>query len=163
MSHRIHQFSASRGRKIRCDGAKPKCYHCSRRGGNIECTYDTIPKRRGPDRTQRLRTSGTRKEADGGPPPRRRRRGPITVGRAGSDSDGITQQPRVTADTFEDLTLFVHPQQNDVCIHTLDPGFELLESIAEFSTASPRNLSQMLTVDSANTGHAVSGPFFPSG
>jgi Fungal Zn(2)-Cys(6) binuclear cluster domain len=168
MSNRIHQLSASRGRKIRCDGAKPKCYHCSRREGNKDCTYDTLPKRRGPDRTQRARTSGKMQETDGGPSTRRRRRGPITVDQAGSVSDGITQQPRVTAkpsilDTLEDSTPFVHPQQYDVCIHSLDPGFELLESIAGFSTADPRSLSQMLTVDYASTGHAVSRPFLPSG
>jgi hypothetical protein len=41
-----------RTRKIRCDGAKPQCHNCSRRsksGG--ECTYDAVPKRRGPDKT----------------------------------------------------------------------------------------------------------------
>lgn len=76
-----------RGRKIRCDGAKPKCYHCSQRDGNKECTYDVLPKRRGPDRIQRARTSGKRQETDGGPPPRRRRRGPD---QAASESEGIT-------------------------------------------------------------------------
>jgi hypothetical protein len=166
-SNRIHQLSVSRGRKIRCDGAKPKCYHCSRREGkgNKECTYDAIPKRRGPDKTQRARTSGTRQETDGGPLPRRRHRGPITVDQAGSESDGITQQPRVTSilDTFENSTLFIHPQQYDACIHTLDPGFELLESMAGFSTVDPCNLSQMLTVDSASTRHTVSRPSLLSG
>jgi len=140
------------------------CYHCSRRGGNKECTYDTIPNRRGPDRTQRARTSGTRQETDGRPPPRRRRRVPITVDQAGSESDGITQQPPVTAkplilDPSEDSTLFDHPHQYDVSIQTLDPGFELLESMAGYSTANPLDLSQMLTVDSASTGHVVSRPF----
>ncbi|KXN93397.1 Glucose transport transcription regulator RGT1 [Leucoagaricus sp. SymC.cos] len=41
-----------RTRKIRCDGAKPVCHNCGRRTtGNNECTYDPIPKRRGPDKT----------------------------------------------------------------------------------------------------------------
>lgn len=168
MSNRIYQFFfASRGRKIRCDGAKPKCYHCSRREGGEECTYDAIPKRRGPDRTQRARTSGTRQKTDRRPSPRRRRRSPTAVDRAGSESDSITQQPRITAnpsilDTFEGSTHFVHPPY-DVGIHTLDPGFGLLESMASFSTANPRDLSRMLTVDSASIGHAVSSPFLPSG
>ena len=41
----------SRVRKIRCDGAKPACYNCSKRIlGRSECDYDATPKRRGPDR-----------------------------------------------------------------------------------------------------------------
>ncbi|KAF9454801.1 hypothetical protein P691DRAFT_716672 [Macrolepiota fuliginosa MF-IS2] len=40
-----------RTRKIRCDGAKPVCHNCGRRtAGNSECSYDSVPKRRGPDK-----------------------------------------------------------------------------------------------------------------
>ncbi|KAI6114414.1 hypothetical protein F5141DRAFT_1062823 [Pisolithus sp. B1] len=40
-----------RTRKIRCDGAKPACHNCMRRAkADDECTYDTAPKRRGPDK-----------------------------------------------------------------------------------------------------------------
>ena len=39
----------SRGRKIRCDGAKPVCYNCRQRNTDA-CEYDSVPKRRGPDR-----------------------------------------------------------------------------------------------------------------
>ncbi|KAI9058380.1 hypothetical protein FKP32DRAFT_1581766 [Trametes sanguinea] len=63
-----------RGRKIRCDGAKPICHNCSRRAENPQlCTYDTAPKRRGPDRVP-----GARQRSTGGPAekPRRRRRPP---------------------------------------------------------------------------------------
>ncbi|KAI0335882.1 hypothetical protein GY45DRAFT_1239777 [Cubamyces sp. BRFM 1775] len=63
-----------RGRKIRCDGAKPVCHNCSRRTENPnQCTYDTAPKRRGPDRVP-----GARQRSAGGPAekPRRRRRPP---------------------------------------------------------------------------------------
>ncbi|OSD07202.1 hypothetical protein PYCCODRAFT_1430448 [Trametes coccinea BRFM310] len=63
-----------RGRKIRCDGAKPICHNCSRRAENPQlCTYDTAPKRRGPDRVP-----GARQRSTGGPAekPRRRRRLP---------------------------------------------------------------------------------------
>jgi hypothetical protein len=57
-------------------------------------------------------------------------------------------------------TLFVDSQQyDDVCIDTLDPGFELLENVAGISTDNARNHAQMLTVDSASTGYAVSKPF----
>ncbi|KAI0822302.1 hypothetical protein BC628DRAFT_1327700 [Trametes gibbosa] len=63
-----------RGRKIRCDGAKPVCHNCSRRAENPQlCSYDTAPKRRGPDRVP-----GARQRSAGGPneKPRRRRRLP---------------------------------------------------------------------------------------
>ena len=53
----------SRSRKIRCDGAKPKCQKCSRRSS--ECDYDPAPKRRGPDKKPgaRQRTSKKAKES----------------------------------------------------------------------------------------------------
>ena len=63
----------SRGRKIRCDGAKPICHNCSRRTENPHiCTYDTAPKRRGPDKVPgaRQRSAGSTGEKA----PRRRRR-----------------------------------------------------------------------------------------
>jgi len=46
-------FMHSRTRKIRCDGAKPICHNCSRRstGSGGTCSYDSAPKRRGPDKT----------------------------------------------------------------------------------------------------------------
>jgi Zn(2)-Cys(6) binuclear cluster domain-containing protein len=148
---------ASRRRKIRCDGTKPKCYHCSQREGNEECIYDT-PKRRGPDKSQRSRTRGTRQETDGRPTPRRRRRHPTD---SKASASGILQS-RDTAnpwvlDTSEDSTLFPHPQQNDACVHTLDPVFELLESRATFGRTISHN--QMLTFDSISTGDDVSRHF----
>ncbi|KAH9044255.1 hypothetical protein EDB84DRAFT_1587204 [Lactarius hengduanensis] len=70
-----------RGRKIRCDGAKPECHHCCQRGGNEQCTYDSQPKRRGPDRVQGARTRGTGPSEGDGEPARRRRRRPPMVDR----------------------------------------------------------------------------------
>jgi hypothetical protein len=71
----------SRNRKTRCDGAKPVCYNCSKRasGGDVECTYDSIPKRRGPDRTPGARQRSNRGLRDEGEEqqPRRRRRSTI--------------------------------------------------------------------------------------
>lgn len=151
---RANQIFASRGRKIRCDGAKPKCFHCSQRGENEQCTYDTLPKRRGPDRIQGARTRGT--IHDGSPPPRRRRRRHTTVDEAASGSYGAAQ-PRVTPkppmlDNLEGLVFFVHPpRQYGVRIHTLDPDFG---GSSHFNVT--RN--QMLTVESTRTGHSVSGP-----
>ncbi|KZT12056.1 uncharacterized protein LAESUDRAFT_641362 [Laetiporus sulphureus 93-53] len=69
-----------RGRKIRCDGARPSCYNCSRRSDdNVLCTYDAAPKRRGPDKTPGARqrvVSGCGADQD---QPRRRRRHPPDV------------------------------------------------------------------------------------
>ena len=41
-----------RNRKIRCDGAKPVCHNCTKRSSSSEdaCSYDAMPKRRGPDK-----------------------------------------------------------------------------------------------------------------
>jgi hypothetical protein len=70
----------SRQRKIRCDGAKPTCEVCIKRGVSV-CTYDAAPKRRGPDRQpgarQRLRMEEQQQEdeiGDGGVQRQRRRR-----------------------------------------------------------------------------------------
>ncbi|OCH85582.1 hypothetical protein OBBRIDRAFT_858538 [Obba rivulosa] len=63
-----------RSRKIRCDGAKPICHNCSRRtDSDGRCSYDTAPKRRGPDRYPgaRQRMSGGGGNTD---KPRRRTR-----------------------------------------------------------------------------------------
>jgi hypothetical protein len=80
-------LACSRTRKIRCDGAKPVCHNCSRRvvnGGSSEdlatCTYDTAPKRRGPDKIpgsrQRVASHDPAASTDGGKVRRRRRRDP---------------------------------------------------------------------------------------
>ncbi|KAH9950597.1 hypothetical protein B0H21DRAFT_500853 [Amylocystis lapponica] len=65
-----------RSRKIRCDGAKPLCHNCSRRPNlGSQCSYDSVPKRRGPDKMPgaRQRTAGGG-EPDGDQPRRRTRR-----------------------------------------------------------------------------------------
>lgn len=55
-----HDARPSRTRKLRCDGAKPVCYHCQKAG--VECRYDPTPKRRGQDKAPRTRSAvGTRK------------------------------------------------------------------------------------------------------
>ncbi|RXW24529.1 hypothetical protein EST38_g1353 [Candolleomyces aberdarensis] len=64
-----------RTRKIRCDGAKPACHNCGRRTtGNNECTYDPVPKRRGPDKTPGARQRMARDAQDEADGARRRRR-----------------------------------------------------------------------------------------
>jgi hypothetical protein len=44
---------------FRCDGARPKCYHCSRRNEDC-CSYDVVLRRRGPGRKNKAkqRSSG---------------------------------------------------------------------------------------------------------
>ena len=47
----------SRNRKVRCDGAKPVCFNCSKRDPAVEaCDYDAAPKRRGQDKVPGSRT-----------------------------------------------------------------------------------------------------------
>ncbi|KAH8104576.1 hypothetical protein BXZ70DRAFT_921504 [Cristinia sonorae] len=99
-----------RSRKIRCDGAKPICHNCSRRTGSPstlppDCTYDTVPKRRGPDRNPGARQRHPGQEtSEGGKVRKRRRRaahtqpddGPVkTVNTLtnGDVADGLDQQP----------------------------------------------------------------------
>lgn len=68
----------SRTRKIRCDGAKPQCHNCSRRSKNgDDCSYDAVPKRRGPDKTPGARQRMAREAragSEGGVIAARRRR-----------------------------------------------------------------------------------------
>ncbi len=157
---RIDLAFTSRTRKIRCDGAKPKCFHCTQREGNNECTYDALPKRRGPDKVQGARTRGTRPQGED-PPRRRRRRRSTTVDQAASGSYDIIQ-PSVTVkhsklDTSEVPIFLVDPQQYGVRIHESDPGLEHLESSTVLSTTTSH--SQLLEVEPTITGYAVSGLF----
>ncbi|CAK5284071.1 unnamed protein product [Mycena citricolor] len=63
-----------RQRKIRCDGAKPNCFNCSKRATESnECTYDALPKRRGPDKTPGARQRIVRQDGVTEAPRRRRR------------------------------------------------------------------------------------------
>ncbi|KAI0305926.1 hypothetical protein B0F90DRAFT_1694580 [Multifurca ochricompacta] len=151
-----------RGRKIRCDGSKPVCYHCSQRGGNEECTYDALPRRRGPDRTQGARTRGTRsKTGDGEPPFRRRRRRPTTVdqGTLSQVADGNHEIKRLSItvnlsppDIMEDSIPSIHQQQNSIRSHTLEHNpFEGLEGSLRFSSTTSND--QTLTFESTSNGH----------
>ncbi|KIK57175.1 hypothetical protein GYMLUDRAFT_75693 [Collybiopsis luxurians FD-317 M1] len=90
-----------RTRKIRCDGAKPVCHNCGRRnGGGSDCNYDSVPRRRGPDKTPGARQRMARElrqemEAAGGV--RRRRRRPelsAEVPRAVAQSNQYDHIPR---------------------------------------------------------------------
>ncbi|KAI0670847.1 hypothetical protein C8Q78DRAFT_1078807 [Trametes maxima] len=60
-----------RARKLRCDGQKPSCANCTKRGH--PCTYEQAPKRRGPGRAPRGTRGGT---------PRRRTRPPARAASA---------------------------------------------------------------------------------
>jgi len=140
------------------------CFHCVQREEN-ECTYDTLPKRRGPDKIRGARTRGARPEDDGEPLPRRRRRRPTTFDQAASGSYDITH-PNVTAkpselklDTLTDPNLPVDPQPPHGVLNEVDPGFELLEGSALFGTTASYN--EVLTVDSGITGHTVSNLLVP--
>ncbi|TFY80459.1 hypothetical protein EWM64_g3551 [Hericium alpestre] len=62
-----------RGRKIRCDGARPVCHNCTQRADG-DCNYDSAPKRRGPDKVQGARTRTTRAKDEEGRPIQKKRR-----------------------------------------------------------------------------------------
>lgn len=66
---------SSRARKIRCDSTRPVCNNCLRRSN--ECHYDTVPKRRGPDKRPGTRQRSCKKRPSDGsaplPPPKRKR------------------------------------------------------------------------------------------
>ena len=165
----LSSTSSSRGRKIRCDGAKPVCYHCCQRGGNEQCSYDTLPKRRGPDRVQGARTRGPKpKEGDGGRPRRRRRR-PATVDHdatppqeAGS-SYGI-ERPLATLnpsalDALGDPVPDVHQQNAEASNSSLEINlFQPLGSGVRLSSAASYN--QTLTRNPTPSRNPVSGSPF---
>lgn len=138
---------SSRGRKIRCDGAKPVCYHCCQREGDEQCTYDALPKRRGPDRVQGARTRGTRPREEDGESPIRRRRPPATFdqdtmpSQEASSSYGI-KRPLVTAnpsalDILGDPVPDVHQQNAGAQNHSLEVNvFQSLESGVRLSSTA---------------------------
>lgn len=58
----------SRARKIKCDSTRPMCNNCHRRSN--PCEYDTVPKRRGPDKLPGTRKRTCKKRVvDGSAPP----------------------------------------------------------------------------------------------
>ena len=104
--HSSHTFF-SRTRKIRCDGAKPACYNCSRRIiGQSECDYDATPKRRGPDRVpgRRHRLHSDADVDEDGPVRRRRRTHATTTPPPPPDED--TPPEPVHTDTAESILLY---------------------------------------------------------
>ena len=160
---------SSRGRKIRCDGAKPACHHCCQRAGNEQCTYDPLPKRRGPDRVQGARTRAPRPGEGDAAPPRRRRRRPATVDQgaappqeAGS-SYGI-EQSSVTAnpsalDTLGDPVPDFHQESTAASNRSLEVNvFQPLGSAVRLSSTAPHD--QTLTRDPTPSRNPVSGSRF---
>jgi hypothetical protein len=134
------------------------CFHCSARGGAEQCSYDALPKRRGPDRVQGARTRGTKPNEDG--EPRRRRRRTATVEQAaGGGSYGI-RRPSVNAkpstpDILADTTILGHTQQNLVALHAEESDmFDLLESSVQFGSTASSN--QILALESTSQEHPVS-------
>lgn len=164
----LYSTFSSRVRKIRCDGAKPVCYHCCQRGGNETCAYDALPKRRGPDRVQGARTRGTRPKEGDGEPPRRRRRRTATVDQettpeeAGS-SYGI-KRPLATGnpsalDILGDPVPDVRQQNAGSSNHPLEVSvFQSLGSGVRLSLTASHD--QTLTRDPTRNGNTVSGSHF---
>ena len=92
-----HIWYPSRSRKIRCDGAKPICHNCSRRSDQTNpCTYDSEPKRRGPDKTPGARQRSLTGSQEGEPRRRTRRRtvdDPSVVNAADPKGKALAQDP----------------------------------------------------------------------
>ncbi|KAF7314507.1 Zn(2)-C6 fungal-type domain-containing protein [Mycena kentingensis (nom. inval.)] len=149
-----------RTRKIRCDGAKPVCYNCTKRTGSNDCDYDSVPKRRGPDKNPgkyfssrtccRLISSGARQRnarKPGEPAvPRTRRRATAT-----SSTDG-------RADSTGAPYSFPSPSSSD---HTQSPEEYIMSPRdAPFLRVCPcHGLSPCpSTSGRSSLDHAVSGP-----
>jgi hypothetical protein len=83
-----------RGRKIRCDSARPVCTNCHRRK-NL-CEYDAAPKRRGPDKRPGTRRRSCKKRpADGSTSPARKQK--KTAVENSSTEDGSPTEAKVKA------------------------------------------------------------------
>ena len=134
------------------------CYHCSQRDGAEQCTYDDLPKRRGPDRIQGARTRGTKLNGEG--EPRRRRRHSTTVEQAAGGGSYGVRQPSATAkpsilDTLADTATFAHTQQRVVAPHSVgSDDFDLLESSVQLSSIASSN--QIFALERTSHGHTVS-------
>lgn len=111
----------SRTRKIRCDGAKPACHNCSRRttGSKDECSYDPVPKRRGPDKTPGARqrmARDSRGDSEAPSAKRRRRRDTsatdVTSVSASSSGSG-PMTPRVEFSAVQSIALAPPPGSID--------------------------------------------------
>ncbi|EAU85892.2 hypothetical protein CC1G_02915 [Coprinopsis cinerea okayama7 len=104
-----------RTRKIRCDGAKPTCHNCSRRTtGNNDCTYDSVPKRRGPDKCPGARQRSARGANGEVVGPRRRRRT--------TRSDTTASNSDTNANTISKQAPAVEPLVQALPQSPLDPG-----------------------------------------
>jgi hypothetical protein len=100
----------SRNRKIRCDGAKPACEVCSKRGVS-ECSYDTAPKRRGPDRAPGARQR-VPIDSDGKPIRRRRRKSSAEKVPASAAITATISQEERPSDERSMQTLKVKPPRD---------------------------------------------------
>jgi hypothetical protein len=103
----------SRARKIRCDSTRPVCNNCLRRSN--ECHYDTVPKRRGPDKRPGTRQRSCKKRpSDGSTPlPPTKRKRPARPEEPVATSikpamDGFNRSPLQHGDDIDD------PRQNQV-------------------------------------------------
>ena len=124
------------------------CFHCCQRGANELCSYDPLPKRRGPDRVQGARTRGPKPKEGDGERRRRRRRPPPTVDQAATppqeagSSYGI-ERPSVppgpsALDTHGDPVPDVRQQSIAAPTRSLEVNvFQALGSGVELSSVAP--------------------------
>ncbi|KIJ54399.1 hypothetical protein M422DRAFT_222008 [Sphaerobolus stellatus SS14] len=124
-----------RSRKIRCDGGKPKCQKCSRRSS--ECSYDTAPKRRGPDKKPgaRQRTSKKAKAAQ----EEAARKAEIEAGPNGSS---VPEQLAPAHNEASGSRKRARRSDSNGAIHLTTPSASRTETSASTSTPSSVELSQ---------------------
>ena len=111
----------SRARKIRCDGAKPICCNCQKRSSNVDqCSYDSGPNRRGPDKGRRGRAAGRALPPATSRAPRRARSpqeaGPQDASEseaAAEDMDTSSGPDEPSSQQIEDESMF---EITDVCM-----------------------------------------------
>ncbi|KAF5376310.1 hypothetical protein D9615_008498 [Tricholomella constricta] len=89
-----------RSRKIRCDSTRPVCNNCVRRS-NI-CEYDSVPKRRGPDKNPGTRHRRCKKRPldESEPPPPKRKR--IAIDRTSDTRDTAPSTSKVKENMASD-------------------------------------------------------------
>jgi len=116
----------SPGRKLRCNGDRPKCYNCGVR--NFECEYVPIQRRRGP-----------------GKAPKGSRSKKVTSGHPGSSSKAATDRPSsmIAEQELEALAPEVRPYMSVLSLnsfgsHLPPPYPQPPKTIGESSRHHPR-------------------------
>ncbi|WVW81610.1 hypothetical protein I302_103605 [Kwoniella bestiolae CBS 10118] len=86
-----------RAKKLKCNGEKPKCYHCHRRGEET-CLYEAVLRRRGPGKHNKEKKSKSGSSGTGSSKKRKSTRRGDQDGESDSDSGSESDQDQNTED-----------------------------------------------------------------